>query len=478
MTLAIVLIYLVVVTAIIIMTGRKVKTYYDFALGSGSIPWIVICGSMFASTVGGATMIGYVGTYKAFGLQWAMLPLIDFFLITMFIGLVVAPRLRKLNQYTTADMFRIRYGGKAKMVAAILNVLGEFAVVVSMMSSFMTMVSGYLGFPATASLIAAVIIFYITATAGGLKGVAYTDLLQACAIIVTVVIIVGICIGRSSGHMGEIPSNLFNPLASNMPWPTMSGNIISGALMGFVSQSLLIQRINACKDSRSVKKAVIANAVGCGLFMIAGMGTIGILSNVLTPADVQGNDVITALLSTMPTFVGALYCAAILAAVLTTANSLMLSTSMTFVRDIVGTVRPDLDDKQKIRTSRVFMLVEALVAMILVRFFYSSVIGWIMITYTVLATLMIPLYAGLLSKKVTPVSGFLGLALGGGGAIIFEVAKLIGTLPEGLAQWHSIYIGIIGGIIGILIGLASKNKSTPQQEKVVECFMNNESYEE
>ena len=478
MTLAIVLIYLVIVIAIIILTGRKVRTYYDFALGSGSIPWIIICGSIFASTVGGATMIGYVGNYKAFGLQWAMLPFIDFFLVTILIGLVVAPRLRNLNQYTTADMFRIRYGTKTRMIAAVLNVLGEFAVVVSMMSSFMTMVSGYLGFPATASLIAAVIIFYVTATAGGLKGVAYTDLIQACAIIVTVIIITLICISRAGSQISEIPSNLFNPFAANMPWPTMSGNIVSGALMGFVSQSLLIQRINACKDSKSVRKAVFTNAIACGLFMIVGMGTVGILSNVLTPAEAQGNDVITALLSTMPTFLGALYCAAILAAVLTTANSLLLSTSMTFVRDIVGSVRPDLGDDQKIRTSRIFMLIEALVAMILVRFFFSSVIGWIMITYTVLATLMLPLYAGLFSKKVTPTSGFLGLLLGGGGAIIFEVVKLVGAMPEGLAQWHSIYIGIIGGIIGILIGLASGTKSTPEQEKVVDCFIRNESYVE
>lgn len=257
----------------------------------------------------------------------------------------------------------------------------------------------------------------------------------------------------------------------------MSGNIISGALMGFVSQSLLIQRINACKDPRDVKKAVVANAVACGLFMIVGMGTIGILANVLTPADVQGNDVITALLSTMPTILGALYCAAILAAVLTTANSLLLSTSMTFVRDIVGTARPDLEDGQKIRISRIFMLVEALIAMVLVMFFYSSVIGWIMITYTVLATLMLPLYSGLLSKKVTPLSGLLGLALGGGGAIVFEVIKLIGAMPEGLAQWHSIYIGIIGAVIGILIGLGSKEKSSPEQELVVDCFRDNKPYE-
>lgn len=62
--------------------------------------------------------------------------------------------------------------------------------------------------------------------------------------------------------------------------------------------------------------------------------------------------------------------------------------------------------------------------------------------------------------------------------MIFEVIKLVGAMPEGLAQWHSIYIGLIGGVIGILIGLASGTKSTPAQEKVVDCFIKNIPYEE
>jgi len=50
-------------------------------------------------------------------------------------------------------------------------------------------------------------------------------------------------------------------------------------------------------------------------------------------------------------------------------------------------------------------------------------------------------------------------------------------MPAGLAQWHSIYIGLIGAVIGILIGLCSKVKSTPEQEMVVDCFKGNRPYE-
>ena len=86
----IVVIYLLVIIGIIVWTGKKAsKTYKDFALGGNDIPWPVIAGTMFASTVGGGTMIGYVGNYKAYGMQWGMVPLLCFFLACYMQGMSV-----------------------------------------------------------------------------------------------------------------------------------------------------------------------------------------------------------------------------------------------------------------------------------------------------------------------------------------------------------------------------------------------------
>lgn len=475
--LIIVIVYLITITAIITWTGKKVKTYYDFALGGGGIPWYVVTGTMFASTVGGATMIGYVGSYKQYGLQWAMLPLLAFSVGSILIGLFLASRLKNLNQYTTADLFKLRYGRKARIIAALLNCFGEMAVVASMMASFGTMASGYLGIDHRIAMLIAIIIFYFTATMGGLKGVAWTDTMQAAIIFITVSVIAVLSYKNlmAAGGFSALPADHLNPLASNLSWKVMAGNIVSGVLMGTVMQSLFIQRINACKSPKDARKAAVLNGVLCGIFMIVGVGTIGLSAYVTTGPDVVGNDVITAILAQMPTILGAFYAAAILAAVLTTANSLLLSVSMTFVRDFLGEIK-ELDDKQRLKYSRIFILLIDILAFIVVQY-ANSVIGWIMITYTILACLAVPLYAGLFSKKMTPASGFLSLVLGGGAAIIWEVCKLTGALPASLSSWHSIFPGIIFGVIGLIIGMASKNKSTPEQLYVVDCFKQNKPYE-
>ena len=87
-------------------------------------------------------------------------------------------------------------------------------------------------------------------------------------------------------------------------------------LMSVCMQSLFIQRINATKSAGDAKKATLFNAVMCGVFMVFGVGVIGITASVTTPADVSGNNVITAILSGMPTILGALYASSIIAAVL------------------------------------------------------------------------------------------------------------------------------------------------------------------
>lgn len=476
--LLIVLAYLAVITGIILYTGRKVKTYHDFALGGGSMPWYAIAGTMFASTVGGATMIGYVGSFKTLGLQWALLSIASFLFGTLIIGLFFAERLKNLNQYTVADIFKLRYGNKARMVAALLNCIGEFAVVASMMASFGTMVNGYIGVDNRIAMLLGVVIFYFTATGGGFKGVAWTDTIQSVIIFVTVSIVAVISFGRlqAAGGFAVLPANLLDPFAENMPWLTMGGTIVSGIMMGYVNQSLLIQRVNASRDPSEAKKAALVNAFVCCVFTVVCVGTIGLAANVITGPEVTGNNVITAVLATMNPVLGAFYAAAILAAVLTTANSLLLSCSMTFVRDFLPCIK-EINEEQQMRYSKVFILCAAIMSFVVVQFM-SGVLAWILITYTILSCLCIPLYAGLFSKKITPTSGFLSLALGGISVFVWEVLKMFKMLPASLTPVHSIFPAILFGIIGLVIGLNSADKSTPAQMYVVDCFMQNKSYDE
>lgn len=482
MTLVIVLAYLVGILAIIVWTGsRAKKTYQDFALGDHSIPWFVVAGTMFATTVGGGTMIGYVGNYKDLGLQWAWVPLTGFSVGMLLAGFVLSPRLRALDQVTTGDMLGIRYGNGAKMLASGLNCLGEIAVVISMSSSFATMANGYLGINYDFALVAGILIFYTTAVMGGLKGVAWTDAIQAIVIFFTVAIVAVLSFNhlQAAGGLSAVPENLLDPFAQNISWLTMSGNIISCLLMSICMQSLFIQRINATKTANDAKKATLFNAVACGLFMVIGVGIIGISASVTTGPDATGNNVVTAVLAEMPTILGALYAAAIIAAVLTTANSMLLSCSICVVRDFMGVMNPELksNDKKQLLYSKVIMAVIAVVAALVVKV-APSIMTWILMVYTIIGSLAFPLYYGLLSKKATPLSGVLGVAMGGGVAIVWEALNMFGARPAALADIHAVWFGLAFGILGCMLGKLSSKKSSPEQLAAVDAFARSISYNE
>lgn len=60
------------------------------------------------------------------------------------------------------------------------------------------------------------------------------------------------------------------------------------------------------------------------------------------------------LLKQVHPLIGVLYASAIIAAVVTTANAMYLSASMTFSRDLVTLIVPKLSDSQMLLASRLF----------------------------------------------------------------------------------------------------------------------------
>ena len=51
--------------------GRGTKgNLKDYTLGGKALPWYVTSGSMIASLIGGGTLMGYVGYYYQFGIEW------------------------------------------------------------------------------------------------------------------------------------------------------------------------------------------------------------------------------------------------------------------------------------------------------------------------------------------------------------------------------------------------------------------------
>ena len=189
---------------------------------------------------------------------------------------------------------------------------------------------------------------------------------------------------------------------------------------------------------------------------------MGLSAKIILGDGIGENDVISELLKTVNPVLGGVYVAAIIAAVVMTANAMYLSASMTFSKDLLKQWKPDLSDRGMVTASRVFVWVMVAAGYVIITF-QPSIMKWILIGYASISCLVLPLYGGLFTKRATPASGKWSLGLSIAGVIVWEV---LGS-PFDV---NSLFVALILGILGFVAGFWNKNGVTEEQLELVDRF--------
>lgn len=455
--------YLTLIISTILYNGRKSKkSFKDYALAGGKLPWFVICGTIVASTIGGGSLIGFMGSFYEYGTMyfWLVLASLASYLILIFF---LSERINRLQVYTIADIFEMRYGKGAQLVSGFINMFVGVAVGFGMISSFASLLSSYIGVDAALARVIGCLLFAITVTMGGLAGAAITGTIQAVVVIGGALIISVTSFMNAGGMEGisALPANMLDMGAPNIP-PLLFWGMVGSSFFGnFADQAALFQRINAARSPKDAKKALLLGAimitVCMGLVMIMGLS-----AKVMLGGGIGQNEVISEMLKTMNPVISGIYVAAIIAAVVMTANAMYLSASMTFSKDLLKQFKPDISDKNMVLASRIFVWVVIAIGYFVIAY-QPSIMKWILIGYASISCLVLPLYGGLVTKKATPASGKWSLALSITGVIVWEVLG---------SPWeiNSLFIALSLGVIGFVAGTFNKNGVTPEQLALVDRF--------
>ncbi len=455
--------YLTLIIGTILYNGRQSKkSFKDYALAGGKLPWFVICGTIVASTIGGGSLMGFVGSFYQYGVMyfWMCIGSLGSYLILIFF---LSERINRLKIYTIADIFEMRYGKGAQLVSGFINMFVGVAVGFGMLSSFTSVLSSYIGIDPTVARVIGALLFAITVTMGGLAGAATTGTIQAVVVIGGALIISATSFMKAGGFHGisALPSNLLDMGAANLP-PLMFWGMVAASFLGnFTDQAALFQRINAARTPKDAKKAVFLSSIMITVCMALVM-VMGLSARVILDSGISENDVISELLKTLNPVVSGIYVAAIIAAVVMTANAMYLSASMTFSRDLLKQIKPDISDKSMLTASRIFVWVMVAAGYIVITY-QPSIMKWILIGYASISCLALPMYGGLMTKKATPASGKWSLALSIMGVIVW---KVLGS-PFDI---NSMFIALILGLVGFVAGFLNKKGVTAEQLELVDRF--------
>ena len=342
------------------------------------------------------------------------------------LGVFFAKKVRGAALYTLPELVERQYDRRMSLAASILIVIAWVGVVAGQIVAAGTVLS-ILGIGSTTFWIViftAVVIIY--GILGGQFSIIRTDVFQAAILFIGIFVALALAfsqVGGLDGLKASLPTGYFSfPTSPGFDWKMLlSFLILVGAT--YVVGPDMYSRLFCAKGEKTAQQSAILSAF---LFIPLAFAIIfiGMAAKVLYPeisAEGAFPQVITTVLS--PGLSG-LILAALVAALMSSADTCLLSQSVILTEDIVKRVYPALDERKTVLITRLSLVGLGLVALGLA-LALEGVISSLLFAYTIFTCgLVVPVIAGFYKDKlkVTP-RGALAALIGGG------VVGLLGKIP-------------------------------------------------
>ncbi len=379
---------------------RKSSTHSDYLLGGRQMNVWVTSMSAQASDMSGWLLMGLPGTAYLLGAGtteaiWTALGLA---VGTYLNWLIVAKPLREYtqragNSITIPDFLQHRFKTKSKglRVFAALFILIFFVVYTSSMFAAGANLFDYIfGIGYLPALILSVVVVTIYTFLGGFKAVCWTDLFQGTLMFLALIIVPAAMI--KGLNVNSFDWSTLDSAVTIAPSASFSIMSIIGAIawgVGYFGQPHILVRFMGARSSKEIKPArriamvwviiTLAMAVVVGILAspylkqlyaagkITDPASLSILTSEGTLAGANTQKVFMVLVQNMfPTVIAGIMLAAVLAAIMSTADSQLLVASSAFSADIYKLlIKKDSSDKHLLTVSRITILVIAIIACLL-----------------------------------------------------------------------------------------------------------------
>jgi len=356
---SVLIIYLGLLAAFAIWSRHETGTLSGFYLAGKKLPYWVVAFSTNATGESGWLLLGLTGMGYAIGAQayWVVVgEILGISLSWVF----VSRRLKRLSDdvdaITVPDVLTARFDDSWHLIRVIAVV-----IILTMVTAYMTAqmvasgkaLSSFLGMDyATGVAVGGVIIIGYTFV-GGYKAVSYTDVLQGVLMLVGLILVPAAAI-YAAGGWDSVTSNLVAQDPKLVSMFSLADGGIKGwvAVVSFVAIGLpflgvpqLLVRYMSARDDVELKKARV---VSISVALIFGIGavTAGIAGRALFPGLEDPETIFPTISSQLfPPLVSGVLLVIVLAAIMSTADSLLLLASSAIVRDtlqkILGSKKSD-----------------------------------------------------------------------------------------------------------------------------------------
>ena len=444
---------------------RRVSDSLDeFYLAGRNLGGFVLFLTLYATQYSGNSLLGYPGEAYRLGFAWLMS--VGFMMAIVVVYLIFAPRLyqisRRYRYVTPGDYIKHRFGSPS------LTLLSNFLFVAVMVNYLLAqlMAMGHVVAGLSANLmpywmgvVILTLVIIIYETLGGMRAVAWTDCIQGVMLLVG---LVGLLVAVAPGSQQlEITTQWLlehQPQKAMVPTWEMCRTWMSTLLLIGFSASIYpqsIQRIYAARSVGALKRSLSLMAF-MPLVTMSVVLMVGILAipQFAELRGVEADQVMPLLLrewaqqSYWVYAMAVLVITGILAAIMSTADSALLTLSSILAKDVLGTtVLRNLDEVRLTQVGKllswVMMAAVALVALVP----RITLWGLTELKMEILAQLSPLFLLGLTWRRFTAGPALLGIVVGTGLAM--------GLTLNGYGRVWGIHAGVLGAGVNYLLCVAA-----------------------
>jgi len=373
--LAIIALYLVGITLFGLRFRKRQRSLREYFLAGRDIPWWAIALSIVAAETSTLTIISIPGL--AYDTNLTFLQVVMGYLVgRVVISFVLLPQYFRGDLYTAYELIERRFGRGLRSLTAGLFLLTRAAAEGVRVYAVSIVVAIALGTGEVTSIAIITVLTLIYTFEGGLAAVIWTDVVQ------TAIYVSGTLVGlwtilhlvpggwtaihAAAASAGKLRVFDFTPTFW-LPYTFWAG-VIGGTFFITASHGtdqLIVQRLLAARSQKQSVMALLSSGVAI-LFQFALFLIVGVMlwayyrvpsANFVKPDRIYP----TFIVSRMPHGISGLLIAAILAAAMSNLSAALNSLSSSTIMDFVLHLRPQMDERGRIRLSRLATIFWAIV---------------------------------------------------------------------------------------------------------------------
>ena len=473
------ILYFVVMAGIGVWTTRRSSTSTeDYLLAGRSLGPAVTALRLQSSSMSGymflgAGSLGYTQGY--FGMWYALGDLGGGIMNLSILGRRMRKLSQRLGSLTSIEYLEHRYRSAwVRIIAAPIALGCLFLYVLSQFVAGGVGLASVTGWNFELSLIIATGVIVLYTFLGGYLAVAYTDFVQAIVMLVGMLWILIATLqavgGFAEGNrkVGAINQNLLTMWGADLHYQGQWG-VILGALMifsiGYLGWPHVVVSHMAMKQPSVVRGAGAYSMIFNYLFIPAPY-LIGTFALVILPELNDSEQAIFQVAQTvLPSFAVGIVMAAVMAAIMSTADALLLQASTIAAKDIMARFfLPAMTERQMVLISRAMVLLIAVAGIGLAIWQPPAVFSLVIFATTVLGSAFVPSYVcAVWWKKANAVGAVCSIIAGSVAAVLWKLCGSDAIDP--------MVAGIASSTVAMVVGSLATQRTHPVPADIVDAMI-------